>query len=257
MTVYWLDDSKSSMLKIIPGIFFNLWNIESQNQSDQIQNKIYIFGNMIYENADTLLSSKDEENFNREVLSVFREYCDDLDGVDANKNTFKEKYDLAKDVMTVLFKKNDPEDRIELYKEILEYCASDIFQSADRNSDNDTETPISKLVETLDISSDGTSVVGIDVLLLKGDFNRCMDGKFMLSMELCHQFYKRNIPRFLYSMDATNQELMTEWRNIYSKAYPKDDVPQDFLRVNFGERMFLSTAEKIKKMFKPDEDEVS
>lgn len=247
MTVYWLDDSKSSMLKIIPGIFFNLWNIESQNQSDQIRNKIYIFGNMVYENADTLLSSKDEEKFNREILSMFREYCDDFDGVDENKNTFKEKYDLAEDVMTVLFKEDSPEDRIKLYKEILEYCDSDIFQSADRNSE---ETLISKLVEMLNISSDGTSVVGIDVLLLKGDFNKCMEGKFMLSMELCHQFYLKQIPRFLYSMDATNKELMSKWEDIYQKAYPEDDIPQNFLRAALGEKMIFSTADKIKEMFK-------
>lgn len=253
MSIYWIDDRKGGMLQIVRGIFVNLWDIESSEKSDPIKSKIYIFGNMPHLEPDMLFSEADERRFCRSIEDIFLQYCENIDGVDLEKNTFEKNKGLIKDIATFVYKKEDSEEKREEYKRILKLCDSEEFQDPE-NKKCDRGNELKKLIDDLKIAEDKQALAAVDMMLMKGDSERCMDGKFMVSMELCHQFFKSKIPRFLYSMDSTNKEMMTKWQETYKKVYPEDEIPDIFLREDFGPKMELKTVEAVKELYRKDKD---
>ena len=252
MSIYWIDDRKGGMLQIVRGIFVNLWDIESREKSAPIKSKIYILGNMTHLEPDMLFSETEERKFCKSIEDIFLQYCESIDGVDPEKDTFKKNKGLIKDIATFVYKKEDPEEKREEYKRILKLYNSEKFQDPE-NKECDRGNEFKKLIDDLKIAEDEAALAAVDMMLMKGDSERCMDGKFMVSMELCHQFFESKIPRFLYSMDSTNKEMMTKWQETYKKVYPEDEIPAIFLREELGPKMELKTVEIIKKLYREGE----
>lgn len=248
MSIYWIDDRKGGMLQIVRGIFVNLWDIESREKPAPIKSKIYIFGNMTHLEPNRLFSEAEERKFCKSIEDIFLQYCENIDGVDPEKDTFKKNKGLIEDIATFIYKKEDPKEKQEEYKRILELCNSEKFQDPG-NKECDRGNEFQKLIYDLKIAEDESALVAVDMMLMKGDYERCMDGKFMVSMELCHQFFERKIPRFLYSMDSTNKEMMTKWQDTYKLVYPEDEIPDIFLRAEFGPKMELKTVKIIKELY--------
>lgn len=246
MTVYWIDDSRGSMLGIVRGLFIDLWKLEAKEE-EHIKSKIYIFGNMSYLDSEMLLSEKEEKKFYNSIVDIFKKYCDHIDGLDPERSTFKKRRELLKDIVTFVFKKDDEAEKLETYKRLLKLYESSEFQDPE-NKECKGEEEIGKVVDLLGISKEEPAVVAIDVMLMKGDFDRCMNGNFMVSMELYHQFCERKIPRFLYSMDATEKEMMEKWVETFKKVYPADEVPEIHLRESFGEKINHDISGKIAQL---------
>ena len=50
-------------------------------------------------------------------------------------------------------------------------------------------------------------------------------------------------------MDSTNKEMMTKWQDTYKLVYPEDEIPDIFLRAEFGPKMELETVKIIKELY--------
>lgn len=252
MSIFWIDDKKESMQRIARGLLIELWNLSGKDNKPSIKNEIYILGNMTHLNSESLPSEADEKKFHNNIADIFKKYCDHIDGVNPQRSTFAKKKSLIENVGRFVFKSESSKQDLELYKEFLALCDSEEFQDPESNM-RGKETAISQIVKLLNIPTTKPTLVAIDVMLMKGDFDRCSEGKFMVSMELCHLFFSQNIPRILYSTDATEREMMTVWSDTYTKAYPEDKQPKIYLRSDFGEKVRSHTVEEISALYSKSE----
>ncbi len=239
--IYWVDDDFTQMLYIIQGAIAKLWRLK-QTEKESVQSNIIIFGNAYFENdSDKLASQNDEDDAYEELSNFFKECCMKLDGPNREKPTYWNNVYLIENAVLFLFKDESDEDREE-YNDIRK-----VWSGRDEKNNIETESGyrdvkerVEKLIKRMKLTEG--AVVGIDLLLLYGDFSRIKNGQRIISMELFNQLKERNFKCFLYSSETDEVDFTQKWKETYKELYrPSDDLEdvisdvkiyrrQDFLR---------------------------
>lgn len=240
--IYWIDDDFKQMLYIIQGAIAKLWKIKWQSNEEKearIRSNIVIFGDAYLENdSDKLASKEDEDQASEQLSDFYMECCIKEDGPNPDKPTYRKNIDLVENVISYVFRNDIDGDR-EKYNDI-----KNVWSGKDSKNDKEeryttAKKKVTELIPRMNIA-DG-AVVGIDLLLLHGDFMRVKNGERIISMELFYQLRANNFKCFLYSSETDEIDFTEKWKKIYTELYMEKNASegenavkiyrrQDFLR---------------------------
>lgn len=234
--IYWVDDDFTQMLYIIQGAISKLWRLKQQD-AESVQSNIIIFGNAYFENdSDKLPSQKDEDDAYEDLINFFKECCMKVDGPNRDKPTYRNNVHLIENAVRFLFKDSNDEEK-KAYNSIRK-----VWSGEDEGSDIEAETEteakekakcesakkqIEKLIKHMELK-DG-AVVGIDLLLLHGDYTRIKNKKRIISMELFNQLKQNNFACFLYSSETDDVDFTQKWKEIYNECYKPKGAEEDVI----------------------------
>lgn len=179
--VYWIDDNIEQMIYIIQGAITKLWKIEEEN-AEGIASNIIIFGNA-YDDADTddILSQEDENDTKIKLQDMLRKQCERQDGPNREKPVYNARKELIKDKVNFLYKKDNPDDKGQ-YQNLKQAWITDELIDSESAKYKEAVVETNKLIERMKIELG--NVVGIDISLFYGDFDRLRQKKRIISMEL-------------------------------------------------------------------------
>ena len=246
--LYWIDDDFKQMLHIMQGAISKFWKLDNI-KVEGIASKVFIFGNAS-KIADTneLPSIQDEKKASQKFFDLFLERCLEKDGPDEKRPVFNARKNLIQNPVCYLYKKDKSED-LETYQNMKEaWITKDL---TDENNYKTAQEQACSLIKRMEIEPQ--SVVGIDIALLYGDRERLLQGKRILSMELCNQIEKqeKNIKYFMYSTEADEDEIRQEWIRIYEyeNKYKSTEI-KIYQRKDFMQKGNSDIVKEIEEMFK-------
>lgn len=242
--VYWIDDNIEQMIYIIQGAIKKLWKIEEENQ-EGIASNIIIFGNGC-DDADTddILSLEDENDTKDKLHDMLRELCGRRDGPNRERPVYNARKELVRDKVRILYKEENQNDK-EQYRNLKRAWITDDLDSESTQYKEASNEAI-KLVERMDIEAG--NVVGIDILLFYGDFDRLSKEKRIISMELYNILNKKGLKCFMYSSEADNNQLMESWLKVCESLYQQSDV-KIYQRSDFMQKKQSDVTHEIEAMF--------
>lgn len=243
--LYWIDDDFKQMLHILQGAISGFWKLNDL-ESEGIASKVLIFGNASKTvDINELPNIQDEKKASQRFFNLFFERCLEHDGTNEKMPTFEARKGLIREPVCYLFK-NDISGDLTAYQELKEtWISKDITKEEDYQN---AQKQAQSLVERMKLESN--SVVGIDISLLYDDRKRLLEGKRILSMELCSQIEKlqKNIKYFMYSTEADEDELREKWKQIYNSEYENRKI-RIYRRKDFMQKGNSDIVKEVEKMF--------
>ena len=243
--IYWIDDNIEQMMYIIQGAIKKLWKI-GQRDVDGIASNIIIFGNDRDDSdTDDILSQKNENDIKIRLHDMSRLLCDSQDGPNLEQPVYNSRKELVKDKVNILYKEENPEDKNQ-YQNLKRAWITNEFTDSENEKYKEATEEAHKLIERMKIDSE--SVIGIDILLFYGDYERLRDKKRIISMELYDILKKRGFSCFMYSSEADDNELMQNWCEICESFYQQRDI-KIYQRSDFMQKSRRDISAEIEAMF--------
>ncbi|MCI9220553.1 MAG: hypothetical protein HFH94_12580 [Lachnospiraceae bacterium] len=243
--IYWIDDNIEQMMYIIQGAVTKLWKVE-QKSAEGIASNIIIFGNDC-DDADTddILSQDDENDTKIRLHDMLRKLCSNQDGPNPAQPVYNAKKELVKDKVNILYKEENSADK-EQYQNLKRAWITDDLTDSKSDKYTKAAAEAQKLIERMKIEPE--NVVGIDILLFYGDYDRLRDKKRIISMELYDILKKKGLSCFMYSSEADDYELMQNWSEICESLYQQKNV-KIYQRSDFMQKSKIDITAEIEKMF--------
>lgn len=243
--VYWIDDNIEQMMYIVQGAITKLWKTEDAN-AEGIASNVIIFGNA-YNSADTddILSQEDENETKMRLHDMLRKQCEKQDGPNKKKPVYNTRKELIKDKVNFLYKKEKPHDK-EQYQNLKRAWITDELTNPEGTEYKEAVNEAKKLIERMKIEP--KNVVGIDISLFYGDFDRLRNKKRIISMELYNILNENGLNCFMYSSEADDNELMQNWRDVCELLYQQKDV-KIYQRSDFMQKEQSNVTAEIEAMF--------
>lgn len=243
--VYWIDDNIEQMIYIIQGAITKLWKIEEEN-AEGIASNVIIFGNG-YDDADTddVLSQEDENDTKIKLQDMLLKQCGKQDGPNKERPVYNARKKLIEDKVYFLYKKENPGDK-EQYQNLKRAWITHELMDSESTKYKEAVNEANKLIDRMKIEPE--SVVGIDILLFYGDFDRLKDKKRIISMELYNILIKKRLNCFMYSSEADDNELMQKWCEVCKSLYKLENV-KIYQRSDFMQKTKSDVTAEIEAMF--------
>ena len=237
--IYWIDDDFQMMFQVIQGVIKELWRLDQQSKDAQkVRSNILVFGNAWMDSihGEHLPSQQDEDKAYIDLMEWYNACCFKLDGPDITKKTYCDNLHLVEDSVNFLLK-NDCKENVSMFCNILKKWTEGEDNLEISEDYYEAQQQVSDLINLMNIKEG--AVVGLDLSLLGGDYERTKAGKRVISMELFNQLKHRN-KCFLYSTDAGQFDFIQKWKVTFRKYYPDQKEGNNrFPDINIYERKFL------------------
>lgn len=238
--LYWIDDSFGAIESIMRSAFPELWEVE---KDEGISSHILIIGNEYMHNSqDYLYGDNEEKECIEKVKSYFEEICADFDQTDEEKKTFSSHRKLVENPVRMVFKSTDDEEKHKIYKELLTWAKATEEYPKDKLS-----SLMENVIKILSIES--PAVVGIDILIWKGDMEKIENKRMVFSLAVFHELKQKGYTCFLYSSNADDIDLVRNCKEIYTEQFKGEELEAIFLRADLMRKGNVDVISKIKDMF--------